>query len=266
MAGSLRIGLATFGADEFEALHKTCVNAGHVPAVYVYCRSMRPKGAVEAHARSTAGNILEALPAGMGLLLPGDPEDMVHALAGYDLDLLVIYGFNWKLPDGVLGTPRLGAINIHSSMLPKYRGPAPVLRAIRNGDAQIGLTVHRMDSRFDAGPILARQGGIVLDEDVTPERLRERVRPVLTDVLTTALEQVQAGAPGLEQDDAEASHAGFIEPEFGVVDWSGFSPRVISATLRFVPRHPFRDAKSCAATSAPSTLRIGTCDPVGSQR
>jgi methionyl-tRNA formyltransferase len=216
----LRIALATFGPDEFETLHTTCVNAGHVPVVYVYCRSMRPKDPVDAHAAATAGRVLEAIPAGMDLLLPGNPEGLAEGLAGYDLDLVVVYGFNWKLPESVLSTPRFGVINVHSSMLPKYRGPAPVLWAIRNGDAQIGLTVHRMDSRFDAGPVLARRDGIVLDEDVTPERLWERIRPALTEVLTTALEQVAAGAPGLKQEEADDSYAGFIEPEFRLVDWS----------------------------------------------
>jgi len=107
----------------------------------------------------------------MDLLLPGTADGLADALGGYRLDLLVVYGFNWKLPAAVLRTPRSGAVNIHSSLLPRYRGPAPVLRAIRNGDAEIGLTVHRMDEQFDTGPILAQQGGIPLDEDVTPQRL-----------------------------------------------------------------------------------------------
>jgi methionyl-tRNA formyltransferase len=115
----------------------------------------------------------------MDLLLPGTAEGLADALGGYRLDLLVVYGFNWKLPASVLRSPRSGVINVHSSLLPRYRGPAPVLWAIRNGDAEIGLTVHRMDEQFDTGPILAQRGGIALEEDVTPQLLWQRVRPVL---------------------------------------------------------------------------------------
>ncbi|MDP9792924.1 methionyl-tRNA formyltransferase [Catenuloplanes nepalensis] len=176
----------------------------------------------------------------MDLVLPGTAEGLADALAGYRLDLLVVYGFNWKLPAAVLRTPSAGVINIHSSLLPKYRGPAPVLWAIRNGDAEIGLTVHRMDERFDTGPILAQQGGIPLDDDVTPQRLWQRIRPVLGEVLGTALDLVVRGAPGVAQVDADASHAGFMEPELSVVDRSRTTAQVHNQVrmFRFMgPRH-----------------------------
>ena len=83
-----------------------------------------------------------------------------------------------------------------------------MLWAIRNGDAEIGLTVHRMDEQFDTGPILARRGGIPLEEDATAQRLSQRVRPVLDEVLTAALDQVTRGVPGVPQGDAGASYAG----------------------------------------------------------
>jgi methionyl-tRNA formyltransferase len=229
----MRVALATFGADEFAALHSACVAAGHEPVAYVYCRSMKPKGRTGAHAAAVVGRLLEALPAGMDLLLPGTAEGLADALAGYRLDLLVVHGFNWRLPAAVLRIPSSGVINVHSSLLPRYRGPAPVLWAIRNGDAEIGLTVHRMDEQFDTGPILAQRGGIPLDEDVTPQRLWQRVSPVLDEVLTIALGQVTKGFPGVPQDDAGASYAGFVEPEFSVVDWSRSAVQVHNQVRMF---------------------------------
>jgi methionyl-tRNA formyltransferase len=186
----------------------------------VSCRSMRPSGPVDAHAVAATGQILEALPPGMDLLLPGTGEGLAVALAGYRLDLLVVYGFNWKLPRAVLDAPRFGVVNIHTSLLPRYRGPAPVLWAIRNGDMETGVTIHRMDERFDAGPILAQRGGIPLEEDVTRERLWPQVWPVIADLLAVALDGVAKGDPGVPQDDEGASSAGFLEPEFSTVDWS----------------------------------------------
>lgn len=194
---------------------------------------MKPKRPVDAGAAEVVGRVLDGLPVGMDLLLPGTAGGLADQLAGYGLDLLVVYGFNWKLPASVLGTPRLGVLNIHSSLLPRYRGPAPVLWAIRNGDAEIGLTVHRMDERFDTGPVLAQRGGIVLEEDVTPQRLWPRIQPVLAEVLGEALSQVAKGAPGVPQDDAAASYAGFMEPEFSVVDWSRTSLEVHNQVRMF---------------------------------
>jgi methionyl-tRNA formyltransferase len=229
----MRVALATFGTEEFAALHAACVAAGHEPVAYVYCRSMKPRGQVDARAAAVVGRIVEALPAGMDLLLPGTAGGLADSLAGYRLDLLVVYGFNWKLPAAVLRIPRSGVINVHSSLLPRYRGPAPVLWAIRNGDAEIGLTVHRMDEQFDTGPILAQRGGIPLEEDVTPQRLWPLIRPVLGEVLTVALDQVANEAPGVPQDDAGASYAGFMEPEFSVVDWSRTAVQVHNQVRMF---------------------------------
>jgi methionyl-tRNA formyltransferase len=216
----MRVALATFGVDEFVLLYATCMAAGHVPVAYVYCRSMKPNGEVDAHAAASIGAIAKTLPPGMDLLVPGSAVGLAEALAGYRLDLLVVYGFNWKLPAAVLDTPRCGVINIHTSLLPRCRGPAPVLWAIRNGDPEVGVTIHRMDERFDAGPILAQRGGIPLDEDVTPQVLSSRIRPVLADLLAAALDRVARGVPGVPQLEDDASSAGFIEPEFFTVDWS----------------------------------------------
>jgi methionyl-tRNA formyltransferase len=102
----MRIAIATFGVDECAVLHAMCVAAGHVPVVYVYCRSMKPNADVDAQTAASIGRIAEALPPGMDLLLPGNAMGLADALAGYRLDLLVVYGFNWKLPPAVLAMGR----------------------------------------------------------------------------------------------------------------------------------------------------------------
>ncbi|WP_232246789.1 methionyl-tRNA formyltransferase [Kitasatospora mediocidica] len=197
----MRIGLVSFGPREFEALHTTCSEQGHDPVVHVYCRSMRPRTPTDAYSATVAGQLLRAIPAGIDLLLPGSSEGLADALPGYRLDLLVVYGFSWRLPPSVLRIPRLGVLNIHSSLLPQYRGPAPVLWAIRNGDSHLGVTVHRMDETFDTGPVIARRGGIPIEDDVTPDRLWPHLGPVIRGLLADALQRVADGDPGEPQDE-----------------------------------------------------------------
>ncbi|MGP3967403.1 methionyl-tRNA formyltransferase [Streptomyces sp. 6N223] len=218
MRNGMRVGLISFGVQEFAALHETCVEAGHEPVVYGYSRSMRPRRATDDGVAEVVGQITAALPAGMDLLLPGSSEGLGAALRGYDLDLVVCYGFSWRLPASVLRIPRYGVANVHCSMLPKYRGPAPVPWAIRNGDSHLGVTVHRMNEWFDAGPILAQQDGIPIPDDVTPARLWPKLSPALRRVLALALDGVTDPAAGEPQPAQGVSYAGLMEPEFSVVD------------------------------------------------
>lgn len=214
----MRIGLLSFGVDEFAALHDTCVECGHEPVVYAYSRSMRPRTATDADAVAAVGRITAALPAGTDLLLPGSARGLGAALRGYALDLVVCYGFSWRLPRSVLDIPRYGVLNIHSSMLPKYRGPAPVLWAIRNGDTHLGVSVHRMNEEFDAGPLLAQQDGVPIPDDVTQETLWANLAPVLRGLLASALDRASDPSAGEPQSVVSASYAGLLEPEFFVVD------------------------------------------------
>jgi methionyl-tRNA formyltransferase len=236
MADGMRIGLISFGVAEFAALNETCVEAGHGPVVYAYSRSMRPRTATDESAARAASRITAELPAGMDLLLPGSSEGLGVALRGYDLDLLVCYGFSWRLPRSVLSIPRHGVVNVHCSMLPKYRGPAPVLWAIRNGDPHLGVTVHRMNEEFDAGPILAQQGGVPIPDDVTSETLWTDLSPVLRAQLAVALDRVPDPSAGEPQADDGVTYAGLMEPEFSLVDTTKTAREVHNQvrTFRFI--------------------------------
>ncbi len=214
----MRIGLISFGVPQFAVLHETCADAGHEVLLYAYSRSMRPGTPTDDGAADAAGRITAALPAGTDFVLPGSPEGLGRALRGYDLDLVVCYGFSWRLPPGVLGLPRHGVINIHPSLLPEYRGPAPVLWAIRNGDPHLGVSVHRMDEDIDTGPVLARRGGIPIPDDVTQTSLWAGLGPAIRDLLAAALEQVADPAAGEPQPTGAARRAPLMEPDFAVID------------------------------------------------
>lgn len=151
---------------------------------------------------------------------PGAWTDSCGALESYHLDLVIVFGFAWKIPRAVLAIPRLGMMNIHVSMLPKYRGPAPMLWAIRNGDTTGGVTVHWMDEEFDTGNILAQRDGIPLADDITWKNYCDDALPVIHDLLRKSLDLAADGYAGETQDADAATYAGFMEDDFSVVNWS----------------------------------------------
>ncbi|GAB2788506.1 methionyl-tRNA formyltransferase [Streptomyces daliensis] len=231
MSTRLRIGVISSGPAEFSTIHAACTDAGHHPIAYFYGRSLRSGGPNLDDAGEMTASILDAVPEGMDLLLPGSVEGLALALESYQPDLLIVFGFAWKLPPRVLAIPPLGVLNVHVSMLPKYRGPAPLLWAIRNGDSRSGITVHRMDNDFDTGNILAQQDGIPLADDMSWASYCTDAMPVVYDLLRTSLDRAVAGDAGEPQDDSAASYAGFMEPEFSFIDWSG-SARTIHDQVR----------------------------------
>lgn len=220
MSTPLRICVISSGPDEFSTVHAACSDSGHHPVAYFYGRSLRSRGPNLGDAGETTGAILDAVPPGMDLLLPGSIEGLALALEGYRPDLLIVFGFAWKLPRSVLDIPRHGVINVHVSMLPEYRGPAPLLWAIRSGDRTGGITVHRMDEDFDTGNVLAQKGGIPLADDISWANYCTDAMPVTYELLRTALARAAAGDPGEPQDHAEACYAGFMEEGFSRVRWT----------------------------------------------
>ena len=132
----------------------------------------------------------------MDLLLPASAGHCPPCYPRTSPDVLLVFGFNWRLPPDVLAVPKLGVLNVHPSALPKYRGPSPVLWAIRNGDPYMGLTVHRMTERIDAGPVLAQVDDLPLPDRVTSQDVWELIKAALPELLTEALDRAVRGDPG----------------------------------------------------------------------
>jgi methionyl-tRNA formyltransferase len=221
MVTGLRVVIASYGPAQFQFLHETLTAAGHIPAAYLVSRSMRPSTAAEPDLLEGTTGIVADLPAGIDLLLPGSTRTLPALLAAYQPDVLLVFGFNWRLPPDVLAVPRLGALNVHPAALPKYRGPSPVLWAIRNGDPYMGITAHRMTERIDAGPILAQVDDLPLPDRVTSQDVWELTKAVLPGLISQALDRMVRGDPGDPQDDDAATYAGFPPPEWYAVTWQG---------------------------------------------
>jgi methionyl-tRNA formyltransferase len=145
------MGTPAFAVPALDAL----VAAGHVVAA-VYTRAPQPAGRGKALAKSAVHLRAEAL--GLPVLTPRtlkDPEAQAQ-FAAHDADVAVVAAYGLLLPQPVLDAPRLGCINIHASLLPRWRGAAPIQRAILAGDMETGVTIMQMEAGLDTGPMLAK--------------------------------------------------------------------------------------------------------------
>jgi methionyl-tRNA formyltransferase len=133
-------------------------------------------------------------------------------------DLLVVVAYGQIIPAAVLSIPRLGAVNVHASLLPRHRGAAPVASAIISGDAETGVTIMRMDEQLDHGPILAVQATpIAAREDAVA--LTARLAQMGADLLVDTLNRLQE-IDGVEQQHAQATLAPRLRREDGELEWS----------------------------------------------
>lgn len=156
---------------------------------------------------------------GFDVVVAGSPSRIARLLAALDADVAISAAFPVLIPVAALDVPPLGVINTHPSLLPRYRGPNPIAWTVRNGDRELGYSIHRMDADFDTGPLLA-QGTTRIDDVEDPSELFERMFTLLGSLLPNALARVEKGDPGEPQADGQASYAGFFEPEYLEIDWS----------------------------------------------
>lgn len=168
------------------------------------------------------GNEFERLvrdaPEDLDVVIPATREGIAPLLRRYEPDVLLCLGFPWKIPPDALAVPRLGSVNGHPSLLPRYRGPNPVAWAIRNGETEIGFTIHRMDAGLDTGNILA-QASVPLDDEHSWDELEPKLVTSIGELLPVALARVKQGDPGDPQL-GEGSYDAFFEPEYCWIDWT----------------------------------------------
>ena len=163
--------------------------------------------------------MLAEAPGDLDVVIPAARDRIAPLVRTYEPDLLLCLGFPWKIPPDALSVPRLGAVNGHPSLLPRYRGPNPVSWAIRNGETEIGFTFHRMDAQLDTGAILA-QAPVALGDEHSWQELEPKLVDVVGELLPRALARVEQGDPGDPQPAVEGSYFSFFEPEYVRIDWA----------------------------------------------
>jgi methionyl-tRNA formyltransferase len=169
--------------------------------------------------RAAALAVVTAVRPGVDLIVSTHPERWAAMLRPLRPDLLISAGFPRRIPDDVLALPRLGAINFHDAPLPRHRGPNATGWAFRLGDPETALTIHRLTSEFDAGPILA-QAPVPITDDDDVVSLTAKLRAQAPALLRQTLARVAPGDPGEPQDPSQATDAGLFEEAWRSIDWS----------------------------------------------
>lgn len=212
--------LVFMGTPDFAVASLEALLRSEDPVVGVVTQPDRPKG---------RGNILTPSPvkllarqAQIPLLQPlkmKDPE-FLQTLVGWKPDLIAVAAFGRILPPAILSLPSLGCINVHGSLLPKYRGAGPIQWAIINGETETGVTTMQMDEGMDTGAMLLQEA-IPITSDDTAGSLSERLAQLGGRLLIETIARLKAGTlVPRPQDASQATMAPLLKKEDGVIDWT----------------------------------------------
>ena len=202
-SGSHRLRVVFAGTPEFAVPCLTACLASGAEVVAVYTQPDRPAGRGR---RLSPGPVKQAaLDAGLPVEQPESLKsaEVQRTLAGYAADLLVVVAYGLILPRRVLASPRLGGWNVHASVLPRWRGAAPIQRAILAGDSESGVALMQMEAGLDTGPVLLERRTPIHRED-TGGSLHDRLAVLGAEVLGEGLARLQSGAPLPAHAQAEA--------------------------------------------------------------
>jgi methionyl-tRNA formyltransferase len=163
-----------------------------------------------------------------------DPQ-MQQRVAACGGDLLVVIAFGQKISPEIINLHRFGAINVHASLLPKYRGAAPIQWALMNGETTTGVSIITLAQRMDAGRILAQQRVSVLPDD-TFETLHDKLAALSVPLLMDTIEAIETGrAVYLEQDESQATQAPRLKKKHGYIDWSRSAQEIVNQIRALSP-------------------------------
>lgn len=219
------------GTPEFAATHLAALLGGAHEVVAVYTQPDRPSGRGKKLAASPVKQLAQQhnIPAFQPVNFRDESDRAVLAALKPDLMIVVAYGL--LLPQAVLDIPRLGCINVHASLLPRWRGAAPIQRAIEAGDKETGVCIMQMEAGLDTGPVLARAVCSILSDD-TGGSLHDRLAVLGAQTLVSALDELTVGTLTAEkQDDTQATYAHKLGKEEAHLDFTQTAP-VLSQQIR----------------------------------
>ena len=195
------------------------IRAGH-KVVLVVTQPDKPKGRGKAMQYTPVKEC--ALAHGIEVFQPvkvKEPEN-IEVLRKYEPDIIIVAAFGQIVPKSILDMPKYGCVNVHASLLPKYRGAAPIQWAVINGDEVTGVTIMRMNEGIDTGDMIAKKT-VRLAEDETGGSLFDKLAQVGAQLCVETIEMIEAGkVEYIPQNNEEATHTSMIRKELGLIDWN----------------------------------------------
>jgi methionyl-tRNA formyltransferase len=224
------LGTPEFAVPSLQAL----VAGGHEVAA-VFTQPDRPKGRGGELAESPVKRAARELQIAVHQperIRRAEAIELVRELAP---EIMVVVGYGQIIPQAIIDIPPRGMLNVHASLLPKYRGAAPIQWALANGETETGVTIMQIDAGLDTGEMLLKQTvGIGADETAT--ELSARLAPLGAELLLRTTKQMEDGTVLREkQSDAEASHAPILKKEDGLIDWWRPAQQIYNRLRGFTP-------------------------------
>lgn len=223
------LGTPEFAVPSLEALWREYEVAA------VFTQPDRPKGRGNQVAESPVKT--EASVLGLPIHQPERirrPES-VELLRSLGADLMVVVGYGQIIPQTIIDLPKYGILNVHASLLPKYRGAAPIQWAIANGETETGVTIMQIDAGLDTGDMLLKASIGIRPDETAPE-LAARLAPLGAELLLQSIQQIAGGTVRREkQNDSEATYAPILKKEDGLIDWSRPAKEIYNRLRGFTP-------------------------------
>jgi methionyl-tRNA formyltransferase len=224
------LGTPGFAVPSLDAL----VAAGH-SVIGVFTQPDRPKGRGQQLAESPVKEA--ALRLGLPVFQPvriRRPESF-EQLRSFEADLMVVVGYGQIIPQSIIDLPRHGILNVHASLLPKYRGAAPIQWTIANGETTTGVTIMQIDAGLDTGDMLAKASMSVGHDETAPE-LSARLATLGAQLLIDTISTIERDTVTREkQNDTEATLAPILKKEDGRIEWSMPARQINNRRRGFTP-------------------------------
>lgn len=244
------------GTPEFAAFHLQALIDSKHQLIAVYSQPDRPAGRGKKLRASPVKQLAEA--AGITVHQPASlrVEDEQRKLAELDADVMVVVAYGLILPQAVLDAPRLGCLNVHASLLPRWRGAAPIQRAIEAGDSETGITIMQMDAGLDTGAMLAT-ARCAIGPDTSSAMLHQTLAGLGSALLLEVLDSlVEFQGRAVSQNDEQATYAAKIVKPEAELDWQQ-DAAVLARTIRAFNPFPI-----CFSTLGKERVKIWEAKPL----
>ena len=229
------MNIVFFGSDDFalKSLEKLIGSKFQISACVTQVDKPKGRGLKVAEGPIKQFAVKNSIP----VLQPAKLSDLVFIdeLRSFNSDLFVVIAYGKILPKEVLSTPKLFCVNVHGSLLPKYRGAAPINWAILNGDKKTGVTIIKMNPYMDAGDIISQEE-LIIREDDTAVTLREKMAEAGAELLLKTIQSIEKNSHTSEKQDlSQVSYAPKLSKELGVIKWDEKAQAIYNSIRGLVP-------------------------------